>query len=514
MTAALDNFVSVLNRSGLLEEGVVSARLEEFKSQSSALTSERFASWLVEQEVLTAWQASKLLQGKHKGFFLGKYRLLKLLGKGGMSSVYLAEHTLLHRLCAIKVLPAKLVHDSAFLQRFHREARAGAALDHPNIVRAFDVDHQLDGNLEIHFLVMEYVDGRNLYDLIAVQGPLSPATAARFMRQAALGLAHAHGAGIIHRDVKPGNFIVDQQGIVKLTDLGLARIDQPDRDHSLTMQYDQKVFGTADYLAPEQAVDSHRVDARADLYALGCTFYFLLTGQAPFPDGTLTQRLLAHQTTPPPDVIRLRPDVPESLSRMIVQLLAKKPQDRPASAALVAQELTDWLTGQGEALPAREIAHVHTLASQTPAQGPAGAGIPPAAPTVEDTLSSSDPQLSSFLAFVARQQSQPGDQRDHSAIDFNIPRDDSTVFSAVSGSGQRSGKRNNAKLSADQPVLPPPPGRMRSFLAAMRSWLKPEFRANLWSRCQPFLPWLGLILAAMLLTGAGAFAVTAWLRSR
>jgi len=214
----------------------------------------------------------------------------------------------MRRRCAIKVLPWKLVKDSSYLQRFHREAQAVAALDHPNIVRAYDIDHEKDGNLEIHFLVMEYVEGRNLFDMVQSVGPLPAAIVAEYIRQGAQGLAHAHKAGMVHRDVKPGNFIVDQNGTVKLMDLGLARLAANESDHSLTIAHDERVLGTADYLAPEQAVDSHLVDTRADLYSLGCTMYFLLTGRPPFNEGTLTQRLLAHQTKEPTPIEQLRPD--------------------------------------------------------------------------------------------------------------------------------------------------------------------------------------------------------------
>lgn len=362
MTDALHTLIEVLRRSRLLSEEELNGHLDRFDQQATAQSPERLASWLVDAGALTAWQATKLLQGKHRGFFLGRYKLLKLIGKGGMSSVYQAEHQVLRNLCAIKVLPPKLVHNQGFLQRFHREARAGAALSHPNIVRSLDVDHVVDGNHEIHFLVMEYVEGRNLYDLVASGGPLPAQQAADFMRQAALGLAHAHAAGIVHRDVKPGNFLLTKDGQVKLTDLGLARLDQPDHEHSLTVQYDQKVLGTADYLAPEQAVDSHRVDPRADLYSLGCTFHFLLTGEPPFPEGTLTQRLIAHQTQPPPDISARRPDVPRTLSRIVQQLLAKKPADRLQSAAITAKLLTRWLETGGAA----EVAEPQTTLPAEP----------------------------------------------------------------------------------------------------------------------------------------------------
>ncbi|MEZ6056356.1 MAG: protein kinase [Planctomycetaceae bacterium] len=350
MKISFDSFVAVLKRSGLVTAEQLKVLTDEFRSQNGDDSEGRpFGEFLVQKKLLTLWQIDKLLQGKHKGFFLGKYRLLSLLGKGGMSSVYLAEHVLMRRRCAIKVLPAKRVNDTSYLGRFHREAQAVASLDHPNIVRAYDVDHEIDGNVEIHFLVMEFVDGGTLLELVQKEGPLNPVDAAEYIRQSALGLDNAHRSGLIHRDIKPGNLLIDKQGIVKVMDLGLARFYQPDEKgdgaggESLTLQYDEKVLGTADYLAPEQAVDSHDIDARADIYSLGCTLYFLLCGHPPFTQGTLAQRLLAHQTKDPNPIDQERPGLPPSMAVIVKKMMAKKKEDRYPTALAVAEELTNWL---------------------------------------------------------------------------------------------------------------------------------------------------------------------------
>jgi len=339
---ALDSFLTVAKRSNLVTREKLAAAFESYRATGQT-SAKRFAEYLVQQRLLTAWQAEKLLQGKHKGFFLGKYRLLALLGKGGMSSVYLAEHVLMRRHCAIKVLPTKRVNDASYLGRFHREAQAVAALDHPNIVRAYDVDHEVDGEMEIHFLVMEYVNGRSLLEIVQEDGPLDPVQAADYIRQAALGLEHAHQAGLVHRDIKPGNLLVDRAGVVKVLDLGLARFFEKNEEFSLTVHHDERVLGTADYLAPEQAVDSHGVDRRADIYSLGCTLYFCLIGRPPFTQGTLAQRLMAHQTKTPPTVQTQRPDVPDSLVAILEKMMAKQPDDRYATAQDVADELEAWL---------------------------------------------------------------------------------------------------------------------------------------------------------------------------
>lgn len=294
--------------------------------------------------LLTKWQAEKLRQGKYRGFFLGKYRILSLLGKGGMSAVYLAEHRVMRRLCALKVLPAKKVNDSSYLERFHREAQAVAQLDHQNIVRAYDVDLQTDGGHQIHFLVMEYVEGQSVLDLVDEEGLPSFLDAADYIRQAAEGLQHAHDRGMVHRDIKPGNLLVDAQGVVKILDLGLARFFKIDEgESSVSKRHDEKVLGTADYLSPEQALDSHAVDARSDIYSLGCTLYFMLTGRPPFTDGTLAQRLLAHQVKEPRPVESIRTDTPASLATILRKMMEKKPENRFGSATEVANVLFRWV---------------------------------------------------------------------------------------------------------------------------------------------------------------------------
>lgn len=377
-STSLEKFLSVLRLSGLIEESVLNEVLDDVQSQSTDLTAEKLADILVDRNLITSWHGTKLLKGKHKGFFLGRYKLLRLLGRGGMSSVYLAEHTVMKRQCAIKVLPYKLVEDSSYLPRFYREAQAVAALDDPNIVRAYDVDKQTDGEMEIHFLVMEYVKGQNFYELVKNQGPLQPRTAADYIRQGALGLAHAHQAGMVHRDVKPGNFIVDGNGTVKLMDLGLAMVREGKEGVSVTLANEEKVLGTADYLAPEQAVDSHQVDQRADIYALGCTFFFLLTGRPPFDEGTLAQRLLAHQTKEPPAISEFRQDVPAALVDIISRMMVKDPEQRMQTALEVVNELQTWLSDPDAVETEVENSHqpillIDSSSSEEAEKGPSGA---------------------------------------------------------------------------------------------------------------------------------------------
>ena len=361
----VDNFLDLVRRSGLVEKDQFDEQLRRLREEAGGdplSDPDCLADQLVEAGLFSRWQCEKLLEGRHKGFFLDKYKLLDHLGTGGMSSVYLAEHVLMRRRVAIKVLPKNRVEDSSYLARFHREARAAASLDHRNIVRAYDVGN--DG--DIHYMVMEYVEGRDLQAIVKEDGPLDPAVAAEYIRQAADGLEHAHQAGLIHRDVKPANLLVDRTNVVKVLDLGLARFTEEDKA-SLTVAYDENVLGTADYLAPEQALDSHGVDARADIYSLGCSLYYLLTGHPPFPDGTLPQRLMMHQKHPPPSIKKERPEVPDDLIRICLRMMAKRPAARYQAAVRVAQALVDWLTAHGKSVDSGS-------GSGSPAGRPAGTG--------------------------------------------------------------------------------------------------------------------------------------------
>ena len=339
-----ESFLAGVAQSGLIDGVRLDEVVRDMQRHGVDVDdSQILADELIRRNIITPWQSEKLLQGKYKGFVLGRYKLLALLGKGEMSAVYLAEHLMMRRRCAIKVLPANKVKDTSYLGRFQREAQAVAALDCPNIVRAYDVDVEVDNGIDIHYLVMEYFEGKDLEKLRAERGELDVVTATDYVRQAAEGLAHAHKAGMVHRDIKPENLLVDAHGVVKILDLGLARLDNGQNIESLTIKHNEKVLGTADYLAPEQAIDSHKVDARADIYSLGCSFYFLLTGHPPFTDGTLVQRLLAHQTRVPPAVQKERPDVPPEVVAVIEKAMAKKADERFQTARDLADALSAWL---------------------------------------------------------------------------------------------------------------------------------------------------------------------------
>jgi serine/threonine protein kinase len=342
---SVKNFLELVHRSKLVEEDQLKLALKDCKNQfGGELPTEvdDVAKFLLDAELLTEWHIGKLMDKKYKGFFLGKYKLLGHLGTGGMSSVYLGEHVLMRRKRAIKVLPKGRVNDSSYLARFHLEAQATAKLDHPNIVRAYDVDNEGD----THYLVMEYVSGRDLQGIVKDDGLPDFETIANIIAQAAHGLQHSHDNGLIHRDVKPANLLINDKGVVKLLDLGLALFSDDERA-SLTIAHNENVLGTADYLAPEQALNSHNVDHRADIYSLGCTLYFALTGHAPFPDGTLAQRIAKHQTKMPTNIEDDRPDCPPDLVKICNKMIQKKEVKRFQSAREVAEVLERWLVKRG-----------------------------------------------------------------------------------------------------------------------------------------------------------------------
>ena len=255
-----------------------------------------------------------------------------------MGRVFLAEDSLLARQVALKVLPKQRSQGGTGVQRFRREARALAKLNHNNIVRVHDVDTRED----THYIVMEFIDGADLATVVKRQGPLSEDSAAEYIRQTALGLEHAHSSGLIHRDIKPANLLLDSTGTIKILDLGLALL-QTDEDASITAD-PTRTLGTVDYVSPEQALNSHAIDHRTDLYSLGCTLHFLLTGKPPFAVGTNAQRLMAHQSQQPPDINSARAvaglsNVSPWLISVCRKLMEKSPDDRYTSAAQLAEEL-------------------------------------------------------------------------------------------------------------------------------------------------------------------------------
>jgi serine/threonine protein kinase len=332
-------FLELAYKSGLLDRPHFQAYLERRRAAGPLPEAPRaLANRLMRDGLLTRFQVEQLLLGRWRNFILsGKYKVLGPLGSGGMGQVFLCEHQVMRRRVAVKVLPTSRSSNPVSLERFHREARAVAQLHHPNIVSGHDVDR--DGKL--HFLVMEYVDGSTFHKIVRDRGPMSCLRAAHYVRQAALGLQHAHEAGLVHRDIKPSNLLLERTGTVKILDMGLARFFHDESD-DLSKWHLDRPLGTTDYMAPEQALDSHAADIRADIYSLGGTFYFVLTGQSPFQEGTTLEKMISHQIRQPRPIRELRPEVPDGQAAVIDRMMAKEPARRYQTPAEVAEALAPW----------------------------------------------------------------------------------------------------------------------------------------------------------------------------
>lgn len=333
---SFEELVSLIRKSGMVEEPKLTTWMQR-RTMGRGIPSDprEAADGMVQDGILTNFQAEQFLLGKWRGFTIGKFKLLERVGVGGMGQVFLCEHMFMKRRVAVKVLPPAKAEHPAALGRFYREARAAGLLEHNNIVRTHDIDQ--DGNL--HFIVMEYVDGSNLLEIVKKFGPMEIGRAVSYTKQIADGLEYAFKNGIIHRDVKPGNVLIDRRGTAKVLDMGLARFFK-DQTDNLTVKYDDKiVLGTADYVAPEQVANSHSVDVRADVYALGATMYFLLAGHPPFPTGTVSQKLIWHRTKDPTPLQQIRPEVPDALAEIVARMMAKDPANRFQTPGAVAAAL-------------------------------------------------------------------------------------------------------------------------------------------------------------------------------
>jgi tRNA A-37 threonylcarbamoyl transferase component Bud32 len=337
-TMSSGRFVQAIVASGLLTMSEIEACLAG-TATSAWSNPGQLGRELIRQGKLTHYQVAMLLQDKWKGLVLHSYILLERLGAGGMGVVFKAEHHRMKRIVALKILAPAVVRSRNAVQRFQREVEAAAQLSHPNIVAAYDAD-EIDGT---HFLVLEYVAGSDLSRLVQKNGPLAAAQAVDCILQAARGLDHAHARSIVHRDVKPSNLLLDGHGTVKVLDMGLARLADSAHESPAHTELTRSglVMGTSGFMAPEQAVNSHAVDARADIYSLGCTLYYLVTGRPPYQGGTALETLLAHREQPIPPLGKGRPDVSAALEVIYRRMVAKLPTQRYQSM----REVIDALEG-------------------------------------------------------------------------------------------------------------------------------------------------------------------------
>jgi serine/threonine protein kinase len=349
MSVNVKQFIQQLTTIGLLTADEVAPFVERLSQERDAKAAERLARELIREKRLTAFQAQAALQGKAKNLVLGNYLILEKIGQGGMGMVLKARHKRMDRVVALKILSAKALQSPDAVKRFEREVQAAARLNHPNIVTAFDAD-EAHGT---HFLVMEYVEGKNLSSLVKEKGPLPVQQAVECILQAARGLEFAHGKGIIHRDIKAGNLLLNSDGIVKMLDMGLARLESVTGEQSELTGTGQ-IMGTVDFMAPEQAVNTKDADQRSDIYSLGMTLWFLLTGRMAYGGDTLMAKLIAHREQPIPSLVPVlsggpqRPVSPMTarLNDVFQKMVAKKPDDRYASMTHLIAALLRCQEGQ------------------------------------------------------------------------------------------------------------------------------------------------------------------------
>jgi serine/threonine-protein kinase len=376
--AAVVDLIESLRQAKLLN----AQQLEEITALQARFADPRdLARHLIQKGWLTPYQTNQIFQGKAADLVLGQYLILERLGEGGMGQVFKARHLRLERIVALKVIRKEKLDNPKAVKRFQREMRAAAQLVHPNIVLAFDADQC--GHT--HFFSMEYVQGIDLNRMVKDSGPLPIAQACDYIRQAALGLQHAFERGLVHRDIKPANLLIAdlgpknadaktvsdstgevlinqaelrnlQYGRVKILDMGLARVADSEETNEIVSRLTQEgaVIGTPDFIAPEQAMNSSAADIRADLYSLGCSFHFILTGKVPFPGGTLMEKLIRHRNDAPEPLEKLRPDVPPHIAAIVRKLLAKKPEERFQTPAELVAAL-DAKTGVTATAPARTV---------------------------------------------------------------------------------------------------------------------------------------------------------------
>lgn len=422
MSVTVEQFVRALTENGVLSNDEVAPLAKSLPADSGP---HLLASELVRQNKLTKFQAAAAFQGKSAALVMGNYVILDRIGAGGMGQVFQARHRRMKRVVALKLLPPSLTRSKETLSRFQREVEAAAQLEHPNIVAAYDAD-EANG---VHFLVMQFVDGPNLQELVDRQGALSIEAAVSCIIQAAKGLEYAHRKGIVHRDIKPANLLRDADGAVRVLDMGLARFgeatispkqpppgdsgridrllagDTRPSDSGLTQC--GQIMGTVDYIAPEQSLDTRAADHRADIYSLGCTLYFLLVGKPMYTHDNVAKRLLAHREGPTPSLRAPRKDVPQRLEAIFRKMVAKQKEERYPSMAAVVSALQSYLDEAKRPLGAPPVFEKLEASGPLPAFTEGLATLDAAAHAIGSQSSGSLPTLSAMPSGPSLQFAQP-----------------------------------------------------------------------------------------------------------
>jgi serine/threonine protein kinase len=335
MGISVEQATDSILRAGLLADSELAHACDELADQGAEVDGDNLLEFLANSGQLTKFQARKVSEGTSAELVFGNYVILNQVGQGGMGIVYKAMHRRMKRLVAIKIIKKQLANQE-FIERFRREIETAARLVHPNVVAAYDADECELGD----FLVMEYVEGTDFRDIVRATGPLPVDEALYVLRQSAEGLQYAHDQGIVHRDIKPANLMRDVNDVTKIADLGLARVITSDDEREGITEVGM-VAGTLDYMSPEQAVDSSSVDNRADIYSLGCTFFYLLTGGPPFTGRSVLEKMLAHKETPPPRLVDLNDDVSPDVDDIFQRMMAKEADDRFSSMRELVQAIDE-----------------------------------------------------------------------------------------------------------------------------------------------------------------------------
>ncbi|GIW79621.1 MAG: hypothetical protein KatS3mg105_1428 [Gemmatales bacterium] len=335
-----DALIKLILKSGLLSQDHIDMALRAVPYINPHKPKE-LADHLVRLGKLTRFQAFKLLQGAAIGLVLGPFQVLSPLGKGGMGSVYLARDSRDDNLVALKVLPPKRAKaEENLLARFQREMNISKLLDHPHLAKAYEA-----GVFEgIHYIAMEFIPGKSLYKIVSSEGPMPVGRAAKLFMEVSLGLEHAHEKGLVHRDLKPSNILITPNDHAKILDVGLAIIQGEIAEDRTIVGGKGYVVGTMDYIAPEQAEDALNVDGRADLYSMGCSLYYVLTGQPPFPGGNALQKIMKHYFEEPTPATQINASIPEAFNRIVQKLMMKKRDQRYQTAAEVRRDLEPWVS--------------------------------------------------------------------------------------------------------------------------------------------------------------------------
>jgi serine/threonine-protein kinase len=470
--ATFEQWLETVRRSGLLTDAQIDEVTRLGRGRQWQEWEELFE-LLARKGLVSIYASRKILQGKVDELFFGPFVLLDKLGEGGMGKVYRVRRRHDGAIFALKVVRAHLLVHPLIRRRYEREVAAATRLHHPNIVRVCEAG-QHEGR---YYLVMEFVDGIDLSRLGKEYRPLAIPEACEYVRQAALGLQHAHEQGLVHRDIKPSNIMVAGErhlpqamapAIAKILDMGLVRAVGAGEEEvdALALTREGTVVGTPDYMAPEQAKNSRRVDPRADLYSLGCTLYFLLTGRPPFAEGTAIEKILKHQLDPVPPIRNFRPDVPADVEKLLLRLLAKQPDDRPASALIVAQELEQFCRYPFALHPAavsvRQAGDSGVLLSNPPSNPSTPAGTPTVVPQPTDpqAIVATPPLTASATPLVAgassvAEASSLGDAEKRSVP----PRSRNRLAAKTSPPATGRQRTRVSEVACDQPVAARRPSR-------------------------------------------------------